>query len=74
MRAEANQFQAIRVRLPVNQHQGRPDMAIAVILPLTDQRMIAVTLQQRHIGDEKLEGPLSSASSFLPGTPDFSRR
>jgi hypothetical protein len=35
-------------------------MAIAVILPLTDQRMIAVTLRQRRIGDEKLEG-LSAA-------------
>jgi hypothetical protein len=65
MRAEAHEFQTVRVRLPVNQHQVRPDMAVAVIFPLASERMIDVALRKRRIDHQKFEGFPEQRVQFL---------
>ena len=49
MGTKTNKLQYFIVWLPVNQHQGKLDMAITVVFPLVGQRMVAVTFQQRQI-------------------------
>jgi hypothetical protein len=50
MRAEPDKLKAVVVRLPADQHKIGPDMAIAVILPLSHELMVAKALRQWLIG------------------------
>lgn len=49
MRAEANELQRFCVRLPVNQHQIRLDVAITVILPIARERMVVMPICKQLI-------------------------
>ena len=48
--AEAYEFEIVEVRLAVDQNQVGLEVAIAVIMPLTGQRMIEVSMRQRVVG------------------------
>jgi hypothetical protein len=52
MRTEPDKLKAVVVRLPVDQHEIGPDVAIAAILPLADERMVAKALRQWSVGRE----------------------
>jgi len=49
MRSDADQPQCVDVGLLVDQHQARPDMAVAVIGPLAAQRMVVVPVLKWNI-------------------------
>lgn len=49
MRAETNELQQVVIGLPVNQIQVSFDVAIAVVLLVAGQRMVALLFDQRLI-------------------------
>jgi hypothetical protein len=49
MRTEADKFERLVVRPPVNQDQIGADMAVAVVLPLSGKGVIDVSLGKRLI-------------------------
>jgi hypothetical protein len=58
MRAEANKFQAVVIRLAVEKNKIGLDVAVAVILPFTEQWVIEIPARQRCVGGEQVdEGP-----------------
>ena len=52
MGAQEHQAQRFSVRLLVNQHQIRFDVAVAMVLPLASQRMVPVTRRQRFVSQQ----------------------
>ena len=53
MRSEAYKFEAVRVRLPIDQNEIRLDVTIAKIPPLAGKRMIEVAPRQHLIIRQK---------------------
>src|SRR5438270_8145310 len=51
--AEPHQFEMIGVRLPVDQDQVGPDVAVPAIIPFAAERMIADTGWQNGVGCEQ---------------------
>ena len=49
MRSEANKSQSVGIGLLVDQHEVRLYVAIAVIPPVTGQRMVAVSRFQKPV-------------------------
>lgn len=56
VRAEANKLKAVVIRLPIDQHQVRPDVAVAAIVPLAGERMIEVAARQLPFGRQYIDG------------------
>jgi hypothetical protein len=54
VRAEAHQLQAQLIRLAVNEHEIRPDVAVPVVVPLSSQRVIETPARQRSVGGEEV--------------------
>jgi uncharacterized protein HemY len=54
MRAEAHELQHGVIRLVINQHQIRLDVAILVVFPIVCQRLVAVLLGQWLITLQRL--------------------
>src|SRR5207237_9109802 len=52
VRTEAHQFQIFVVRLSVDENEVRPDVAVAVILPLATKPVIEIPARQWRIGRE----------------------
>jgi len=50
MRTEADEFKIVVVGFPVDKNQIWPDMAVAVIAPLTRERMIKIPRRQDPVG------------------------
>ena len=73
MRAKAHQFEALVIRLAVDQNEIGPDVAVAVIVPFAGQWVIEIPARQRRVGGEQVTTSISRASSFLVCRPDFSR-
>lgn len=75
MRAHANELQRFCVRLPVDQHQVRLDVAITVILPIARERMVVMPLRKwlicckslydRHQIDVERRPVLSLGGAFI---------
>lgn len=74
MGAEAHKLQHRVVRLPIDQHHVRFEMAVPVIAPVAGQRMVPIPLRQRLIGGERDQhlakvglqgGPVSPLDSRL---------
>jgi hypothetical protein len=74
MRTETHEFEALCVWFAIDKNQVWPHMAVAMIPPFPHQRMIDVAWRQGDVGGEASTTSLTSASSFLPKRPDFSRR
>ncbi len=74
VRAEPNKLEGRRVGLAIDQNQIRADLTVAAIFPFAGERMAVKPLGQRKVGREQLNRLDSNLSSFLPRTPDFSRR
>ena len=55
MRPKANQFQNLGFRLSIDQHQIRPEMAIAMFGPLARQGVINVAEGERPIVRKEIE-------------------
>lgn len=73
MRPETDELQGIVVGLAVNQHQIGLDVAIAVVFPVANQRVIAVLFGQRLVirqggnnGDELACQRLTMGAFALP--------
>jgi len=47
MRAKAHKFEAVVVRLAVDENEIRPDVAVAVIVPFAGQRVIEIPARRR---------------------------
>jgi hypothetical protein len=68
MRAKAHKFEAVFIRLAVDENEIRPDVAVAVIVPFAGQWVIEIPVRQRGVGGEQVD-----ESNFLLYRPDFSR-
>jgi hypothetical protein len=68
------QFEAFSVGLKINQDEVGPDVAVSVIVPFSGKRVIDIACRQRRIVNQKFQALPRRSSSFLPRTPDFSRR
>ncbi len=53
MGAQTDQFQAPRIRQPVDQHQIRLDVAIAMVLPFPCRRVIVESLWKGRVIDQE---------------------
>ena len=54
MRAEAHEFEAVVIRLAVDENEIRPDVAVAVIAPFAGQWVIEIPARQRRVGGEQV--------------------
>ncbi len=70
--AEPHQFEMIGVRLPVDQDQVGPDVAVPAIIPFAAERMIAVTGWQNGVGCEQPHHRHQVIVEFLVILPGFS--
>lgn len=52
MRAKPHEFEGVRIRQPINQHQIGSDVTVAKILPRPGQWVIEVTTRQRLVGGQ----------------------
>lgn len=73
MRAKAHEFEAVVIRLAVDENEIRSDVAVAMIAPFAGQQVIEIPAWQRRVAASRLTASISKASSFLPWRPDFSR-
>jgi hypothetical protein len=55
MRATAHKFEAILIRLAVEENEIRPDVTITVILPFAGQWVIEIPGRQRSVGGEQID-------------------
>jgi hypothetical protein len=55
MRSKPNEFEAIIIRLAVDQNEIRPDVAVAVIVPFAGQWVIELPARQRRVGGEQVD-------------------
>ncbi len=74
MRAQAHKFEALVIRLAVDQNEIRPEVAVAVIVPFAGQGVIEIPVGSGASAASKFTTSISSASSLLLFRPDFSRR
>jgi len=51
--SQPDQFQRFRIRYPVNEHQIRFDMAVAMVCPFAGQRVVAEFFRQRMVYGKK---------------------
>ncbi|WP_425285514.1 hypothetical protein [Azotobacter beijerinckii] len=54
VRAKAYELQPLGILLPVDQHQVRLDVAVALVFPVASQRMVTVSRLQRLVIRQKL--------------------
>ena len=54
MRAEADKLERVSVWLAINQHEIRLHMAIAMVFPVTGQRVVAVARFEGSFGGQEL--------------------
>ena len=75
MRAQADELEGLRVRLPVDEQEVRPKVALPVVGPLAGELVVMVggrerpvLHQKRHDGPEQATRPLAvdSGADFLP--------
>ena len=52
MRAKAHKFEAVVIRLAVDENEIRPDVAVAVIVPFAGQWVIEIPARQWRVGGE----------------------
>jgi len=71
--SQAHEFEAVVIRLAVDENKIRSDVAVAVIAPFAGQWVIEIVARQRRVGGSRLTASISKASSFLLCLPDFSR-
>jgi hypothetical protein len=55
MRAKAHKFEAVVIRLAVDENEIRPDVAVAVIAPFAGQWVIEIPVRQRRVGGEQVD-------------------
>jgi hypothetical protein len=55
MRAKAHKFEAVVIRLAVDENEIRPDVAVAVIAPFAGQLVIEIPARQRRVGGEQVD-------------------
>jgi hypothetical protein len=55
MRAKAHKFEAVVIRLAVDENEIRPEVAVAVIVPFAGQWVIEVSSRQRRVGGEQVD-------------------
>jgi hypothetical protein len=53
MRAKTHKFKAVVIRLPVNENEIGPDVAVAVIVPFAGRWVIEIPAWQRRVGGEQ---------------------
>jgi len=54
VRAKAHKFEALVIRLAVDQNEIRPDVAVAVIVPFAGQWVIEIAARQRRVAGEQV--------------------
>jgi hypothetical protein len=54
MGAKAYEFEAVVIRLAVDENEVRPDVAVAIIAPFAGQRVIEIPARQRRVGGEQV--------------------
>ena len=74
MRPQTHQPQRIRAELLVDQHQVRFEVAVAMITPVTRQRVIAVLRLQRNIRLQRRQNSVKLGIEQSTIAPFFSRR
>jgi hypothetical protein len=55
MRAQADKFEALVIRLAVDQNEIRPDVAVAVIVPFAGKWVIEIPARQRCVVGEQVD-------------------
>ncbi len=55
MRAKAHEFEAVVIRLSVDENEIWPHVAVAVIVPFARQWVIEIPARQRRIGGEQVD-------------------
>ena len=55
MRAQPHQIEVRRVRLSIDEHEVRPDVAVAVVGPVTGERVIEISARQLRIGLQQID-------------------
>ncbi len=55
MRAKAHKFEAVVIRLALDENEIRPDVAVAVIVPFAGQCVIEIPARQRRVGVEQVD-------------------
>ena len=73
MRARTYQIEMVRIRFPTDGHQVGTNVAVAVILPLSDQRMIMVAPRENLVGHEGGQDVAEIRIQRLGETALFSR-
>src|SRR5260370_1244849 len=56
MRAKAHEFEAVVIRLAVDENEIRSEMAVTVIGPFAGQWVIEIPARQRRVGGEQVDG------------------
>jgi len=71
MRAKAHEFEAVVIRLAVDENEIRSDVAVAVIAPFAGQWVIEIATRQRRVGGEQVDNPHQQGVQLLAMPPGF---
>jgi len=71
--SQGAQFEAVIIRLAVDEKEIRPDVAVAVVAPFAGQWVIEIPARQRRVGGEQVDDLHQQGVQLLAWRPDFSR-
>ena len=55
MRTKAHKFEAVVIRLAVDENEIRPDVAVAVVVPFAGQWVIEMPARQQRVGSGQVD-------------------